>query len=63
MTNPSLIVLLINFYQANPRDISNFDKEFTEAAPQLTPVKEDIDANIDHELFKGFSYTNPNMTD
>lgn len=44
-------------------DLSNFDKEFTEASPKLTPIDEALNVKVDHELFKGFSYTNPNMTD
>ncbi|KAI1285991.1 putative protein kinase C delta type -like protein [Halotydeus destructor] len=47
----------------NPRDISNFDREFTDASPNLTPVDNGVTDKLDHEVFSGFSYTNPNMTD
>lgn len=49
--------------QKSADDISNFDKEFTEAEPALTPIDENITSTLDHQLFDGFSYTNPNMTD
>ncbi|RWS02564.1 protein kinase C-like 1 [Dinothrombium tinctorium] len=47
----------------HPKDTSNFDAEFTEAEAVLTPIDKNITDSIDNELFRGFSYTNPNMTD
>ncbi|XP_018494640.1 uncharacterized protein LOC100899606 [Galendromus occidentalis] len=43
-------------------DVSNFDEDFTREPAVLTPVAEDVLATMDQELFKEFSYTNPNMT-
>ncbi|CAN8025490.1 unnamed protein product [Ixodes persulcatus] len=44
-------------------DVSNFDSDFTMEKPVLTPVDPQILASMDQEQFKGFSYTNPAMTD
>jgi hypothetical protein len=44
-------------------DISNFDKEFTDCEPTLTPIDENIISELNHDLFDGFDYTNPNLTD
>ena len=57
------IVLYFLLAQRTIRDVSNFDKEFTDASPDLTPTEDGIIDRIDDELFKGFSYTNPNLTD
>ncbi|RWS22826.1 protein kinase C delta type-like protein [Leptotrombidium deliense] len=46
-----------------PTDTQNFDSEFTETEANFTPIDESILVNIDNELFKGFSYTNPQLTD
>ncbi|CAN8001437.1 unnamed protein product [Ixodes hexagonus] len=44
-------------------DVSNFDSDFTMEKPVLTPVDPQILGSMDQEQFKGFSYTNPAMTD
>lgn len=44
-------------------DVSNFDSDFTMEKPVLTPVDPQILASMDQEQFKGFSYTNPALTD
>lgn len=44
-------------------DVSNFDSDFTMEKPVLTPIDPQILASMDQEQFKGFSYTNPAMTD
>lgn len=49
-------------FQNGANDIQNFDKEFTEAEPALTPVEESLVSELNHDLFSGFDYTNPNMT-
>lgn len=43
----------------NPRDVSNFDKEFTTEAPKLTPTDKLFIMNLDQTEFTGFSYVNP----
>lgn len=53
---------MIPSLQNGANDIQNFDKEFTEAEPALTPVEESIVNELNHDLFAGFDYTNPNMT-
>ncbi|XP_070397403.1 putative protein kinase C delta type homolog isoform X7 [Dermacentor albipictus] len=47
----------------NTADVSNFDSDFTMEKPVLTPIDPQILASMDQEQFKGFSYTNPAMTD
>uniref|UniRef100_T1K026 Non-specific serine/threonine protein kinase n=2 Tax=Tetranychus urticae TaxID=32264 RepID=T1K026_TETUR len=47
----------------NQFDTCYFDREFTEMRPVLTPIDDYTVENVDHELFFGFDYTNPNMTD
>ncbi|XP_053208764.1 serine-rich adhesin for platelets-like isoform X2 [Panonychus citri] len=44
-------------------DTCYFDREFTEMRPVLTPIDDYTVESVDHELFFGFDYTNPNMTD
>lgn len=48
--------------QQGANDVSNFDEDFTKEPAVLTPVAEEVLATMDQELFKEFSYTNPNMT-
>ncbi|XP_022240999.1 putative protein kinase C delta type homolog, partial [Limulus polyphemus] len=48
---------------SGPSDARNFDTDFTMEKAVLTTVDFQILASIDQEQFKGFSYTNPNMTD
>ncbi|KAK3510687.1 hypothetical protein QTP70_013524 [Hemibagrus guttatus] len=43
----------------NRRDTSNFDKEFTKMAVELTPTDKLFIMNLDQNEFQGFSYTNP----
>lgn len=47
----------------NALDVSNFEKDFTQEKPVLSPVDKDILVSMDQEQFKGFSYTNPNAID
>ncbi|XP_064486966.1 muscle M-line assembly protein unc-89-like isoform X2 [Ornithodoros turicata] len=44
-------------------DVSNFDSDFTMEKAVLTPIDPQILASMDQSQFKGFSYTNPTMTD
>lgn len=48
--------------QQGASDVSNFDEDFTREPAVLTPIEDDVLATMDQELFKEFSYTNPNMT-
>ncbi|XP_022710190.1 uncharacterized protein LOC111272816 isoform X2 [Varroa jacobsoni] len=43
-------------------DVSNFDEDFTREPAVLTPIEDDVLAAMDQNIFKEFSYTNPNMT-
>jgi hypothetical protein len=43
-------------------DTSNFDDDFTQEKPVLTPIQDKtLLASIDPEVFSNFSYTNPNF--
>ncbi|CAB3987975.1 kinase C delta type-like isoform X1 [Paramuricea clavata] len=42
----------------SPRDVENFDSDFTTEAPKLTPTDKALLASIDQTQFKGFSYVN-----
>jgi hypothetical protein len=40
---------------------NNFDSEFTDADPTLTPTDPTVVKGIDQDLFNGFSFVNPNF--
>ncbi|XP_033223369.1 probable serine/threonine-protein kinase dyrk2 isoform X1 [Belonocnema kinseyi] len=44
-------------------DTRYFDTAFTAERPRLTAVPEQILTSMDQNVFRGFSYTNPNATD
>ncbi|XP_018305905.1 uncharacterized protein [Mycetomoellerius zeteki] len=44
-------------------DTKYFDTAFTTERPRLTSVPEQILTSMDQDVFRGFSYTNPNATD
>lgn len=44
----------------NAKEANNFDTEFTDADPTLTPVDPTVIRGIDQDLFAGFSFVNPN---
>ncbi|XP_022248400.1 putative protein kinase C delta type homolog [Limulus polyphemus] len=48
---------------SGPSDVSNFDDGFTRETAVLTPLEPQLLATMDQQQFKGFSYTNPSMTD
>lgn len=48
---------------SGPSDTSNFDSNFTMEKAVLTPIDSQFLASMDQQQFKGFSYTNPDMTD
>lgn len=53
-------IMLKFFLQKSPNDISNFDYDFTQEKPTLTPTADKtLLASIDPEAFLNFSYTNP----
>ena len=56
--NPSFFPL---FIQRSSNDTSNFEREVTEASFTLSPADAEIMAELDPDLFNGFSYTNPAM--
>uniref|UniRef100_A0A1I8IK28 Protein kinase domain-containing protein n=1 Tax=Macrostomum lignano TaxID=282301 RepID=A0A1I8IK28_9PLAT len=41
------------------RDVSNFDRQFTDEAAKLTPTDKLFIMNLDQTEFTGFSYVNP----
>ncbi|XP_064641163.1 calcium-dependent protein kinase C-like isoform X1 [Lineus longissimus] len=41
------------------KDVSNFDREFTQEAPKLTPTDKLFIMNLDQTEFSGFSFVNP----
>jgi len=45
--------------QRNRTDVSNFDSEFTNEPPKLTPTDKLFIMNLDQTEFTGFSYVNP----
>lgn len=40
------------------KEVNNFDSEFTSEAPELSPTDAESVADIDQNLFKGFSFVN-----
>ena len=55
--SPQLFISLLA--QVNPRDTSNFDKDFTNMPITFTPIEAVIVKAINQEEFKDFSYQNP----
>ncbi|XP_074647192.1 calcium-dependent protein kinase C-like isoform X2 [Tubulanus polymorphus] len=43
----------------NRKDVSNFDREFTQELPKLTPTDKLFIMNLDQTEFSGFSFVNP----
>lgn len=43
----------------NPKEANNFDSEFTDADPKLTPTDAGVIRGLDQDLFAGFSFVNP----
>lgn len=44
------------------RDVQNFDPDFTESAPELSPVETSTLERIDQSQFQKFPYTNPDIS-
>nr|XP_040054981.1 LOW QUALITY PROTEIN: protein kinase C eta type [Gasterosteus aculeatus aculeatus] len=42
-------------------DVNNFDPDFTQEAPTLTPIDEPLIPSINQEEFRNFSYTSPEL--
>jgi classical protein kinase C alpha type len=52
----------LGFFQKNRLDVGNFDKEFTNDPPELTPMTKEqkfFIMNLDQTEFQGFSFLNP----
>ena len=45
--------------QKHHKDVSNFDKQFTEESTKLTPPDKLFMMNLDQNEFDGFSFLNP----
>jgi classical protein kinase C len=52
-------MLLILVFQKSRKDVSNFDREFTQETPKLTPTDKLFIMNLDQTEFSGFSFVNP----
>lgn len=46
-------------FQKHPKDVSNFDKQFTSEKTDLTPTDKLFMMNLDQTEFMGFSFLNP----
>ena len=49
------------FLQGTKNDAINFDPEFTEEDPVMTPINSELVDNIDQSEFKGFSFYNTKL--
>lgn len=47
--------------QKTPEDVNNFDPDFTQEEPNLTPIDEPFIAPINQEEFLDFSFTSPEL--
>lgn len=47
--------------QNSKRDVQNFDADFTESTPELSPVDAATLKRIDQSQFQKFPYTNPDI--
>jgi len=45
----------------SPSDVSYFDTDFTMEKAALTPLDQDLMKTIDQDVFRGFSFTNPDI--
>ena len=50
------MLTISDFLQGTKNDAINFDPEFTEEDPVMTPINSELVDNIDQSEFKGFSY-------
>ena len=47
--------------QKGASDVSNFDTDFTMEKAYLTPPDKDLLKTMDQGVFRGFSFTNPQL--
>lgn len=47
--------------QKTPEDVNNFDPDFTQEEPNLTPIDEPFIPPINQEEFLNFSFTSPEL--
>lgn len=47
--------------QKTPEDVNNFDPDFTQEEPTLTPIDEPLIPPINQEEFNNFSFTSPEL--
>ena len=57
MVNTKYFLLL----QGTKNDAINFDPEFTEEDPVMTPINSELVDNIDQSEFNGFSFYNTKL--
>ncbi|KAM4540973.1 protein kinase C eta type isoform 1-T1 [Fundulus diaphanus] len=46
-----------------PQDVNNFDPDFTQEEPTLTPIDDPMIPSINQEEFRNFSFTSPELLD
>ncbi len=60
-----MLPLMINSFviplQKTPEDVNNFDPDFTQEEPTLTPIDDPLIPSISQEEFRNFSFTSPEV--
>lgn len=56
-----IIIIFCIILQKTAEDVNNFDPDFTQEAPTLTPIDEPLIPSINQEEFRNFSYTSPEL--
>ncbi|XP_014876726.1 protein kinase C eta type isoform X1 [Poecilia latipinna] len=46
-----------------PEDVNNFDPDFTQEEPTLTPIDDPVIPSINQDEFRNFSFTSPDLLD
>lgn len=47
--------------QKTQEDVNNFDPDFTQEEPTLTPIDDPMISSINQEEFRDFSFTSPEL--
>lgn len=47
--------------QKTPEDVNNFDPDFTQEEPTLTPIDDPVIPSINQEEFRNFSFISPEL--
>lgn len=54
-------VLLIVLFQKTPQDVNNFDPDFTQEEPTLTPIDDPLIPQVNQDEFANFSFICPEL--